>query len=184
MALFHEKVVSKNNEVVSAVEAIYVPSDDLLDAGVQSIHPYLDSIITLSRDIYQMGRFPAIDILSTSSRVLSPKMVGEAHYQAVLSAMAILKRAQGLERMVALVGEGELSAENQKIYKTSRKIVNYMTQPFFVAENQTGRKGMYVLRENVVSDVADILSGKYDSVDASEFLFLGGLKDGLKKTSG
>ncbi|KKR85804.1 MAG: ATP synthase subunit beta [Candidatus Woesebacteria bacterium GW2011_GWB1_41_10] len=184
MALFHEKVVSKNNEVVSAVEAIYVPSDDLLDAGVQSINPYLDSVITLSRDIYQMGRFPAVDILSTSSRVLSPKMVGEAHYQAVLSAMAILKRAQGLERMVALVGEGELSAENQKIYKTSKKIINYMTQPFFVAESQTGRKGVYIARQETVSDIADILSGKYDSVDASDLLFLGGLTNGLKKTSG
>ncbi|MEK7550896.1 MAG: F0F1 ATP synthase subunit beta [Patescibacteria group bacterium] len=184
MALFHERVVSKNNEVISAIEAIYVPSDDLLDAGVQAIYPYLDSVITLSRDIYQEGRFAAVDILTTSSRVLSPKMVGEEHYKTVLEALSVLKSAQSLERMVALVGEGELSVENKRIYILAKIIKNYMTQPFFVAENQTGRNGEYVSLAKTVADVKDILSGKYKDKDPEEFLFIGGIADGSKKTSG
>lgn len=175
MATFHERIVSKNDEVVSAIEAIYVPSDDLLDAGVQSIYPYLDSVITLSRDIYQMGLFPAIDILSTSSRILSPKVVGNDHYNIVLETLSILRKAKSLERMVALVGEGELSAENKKIYKLAKMISNYMTQPFFVAENQTGRKGEYVPLSKTIADMKDIVSGKYDNKNSEDFLFIGGI---------
>lgn len=175
MALFHEKIVSKNNEVVSAVEAIYVPSDDLLDAGVQSIYPYLDSIITLSRDIYQEGRFPAVDVLSSNSKILSPDIIGKDHYDVLIKSLSILKEAQSLKRMVALVGEGELSPENQKIYKMAKIIENYMTQPFFVAQPQTGRPGVYVPITQTVTDMIDIVSGKYDSSDPKDFLFKGGL---------
>jgi len=182
MALFHERVVSKKKNVMSAVEAIYVPSDDLLDAGVQSIYPYLDSVITLSRDIYQEGRFPAIDILKTNSRVLSPNIIGSDHYLAVLESLSILKKAESLERMVALVGEGELSPDNQRIYKLAKILVNYMTQPFFVAENQTGRKGEYVPLTQTVIDVKDILQGKYMDKKPEDFLFMGGI-NGFKKTS-
>lgn len=178
MALFHEKIVSKNNEVVSAVEAIYVPSDDLLDAGVQSIYPYLDSIITLSRDIYQEGRFPAIDVLSSNSKILSPDVIGKEHYDVLIKSLSILKEAQSLKRMVALVGEGELSPENQRIYKMAKIIENYMTQPFFVAQPQTGRPGVYVPISQTVADMIDIVSGKYDSSDPKDFLFCGGLANG------
>lgn len=183
MALFHERIVSKNAEVMSAVEAIYVPSDDLLDAGVQSIYSYLDSVITLSRDIYQAGRFPAIDILSTNSRILSPNIIGEDHYNAVIESLSILKSAQSLERMVALVGESELSSENQAIYKKAKMITNYMTQPFFVAETQTGRKGAFVPLRQTIQDVKEILSGKYDKNNPDDFLFLGSLKDGFKNST-
>jgi len=161
MAMFHERIVSKNDEVVSAVEAIYVPSDDLLDAGVQSIYPYLDSVITLSRDIYQLGRFPAIDILSTSSRALSPGFVGRKHYDLALQALYILKKAKSLERMVALVGEGELSPENQRIYRTAKLIYEYMTQPFFVAEAQTGVPGKYVPLSETVLEMEKVLFDGY-----------------------
>lgn len=183
MALFHERVVSKNNETISAVEAIYVPSDDLLDAGVQAIYPYLDSVITLSRDIYQAGRFPAIDILSASSRVLSPASVGEEHYNTALTSLALLKQAESLERMVALVGESELSPENQMVYKRAKRLLNYMTQPFFVAETQTGRKGIFVNLKTTVSDVKAIIEGKYDQYKEEDFMFLGGLEDGLKTSN-
>lgn len=183
MALFHERVVSKNSEVVSAIEAIYVPSDDLLDAGVQAIYPYLDSVVTLSRDIYQEGRFPAIDILASNSRILSPKIVGDTHYKTVLTALSVLKQAQSLERMVALVGEGELSPENKRIFITAKMLKNYMTQPFFVAESQTGRAGEYVPLGKTVEDVADILSEKYKDKSPDELMFIGEI-NGSKKTSG
>ena len=180
MALFHERLVSTQDSVLSSVEAIYVPSDDLLDAGVQSIYPYLDSIVTLSRDVYQEGRFPAIDVLSSSSKMLSPEVAEKEHYETVIKALAVLKKAQGLERMVALVGEAELSPENQEIYKRAKLINNYMTQPFFVAETQTGRKGEYVPLSDTVRDVGDILSGKYDALEPDKLLFVGTIKNGSK----
>lgn len=162
MASFHERLISTKNGVISSIEAIYVPSDDSLDQGVQSIYPYLDSIITLSRDVYQVGRFPAIDILASSSSILNIENVGEKHYKAVIEALAILKKAQELDRMVALVGEGELSIDNQKIYKKAKLIKEYMHQPFFVVSEQTGVKGEYIPLERTVSRVTDILMGKYE----------------------
>jgi F-type H+-transporting ATPase subunit beta len=173
MGNLHERLISTDKGMVSTIEAIYVPSDDLLDQGVQSIYPYIDSIITLSRDIYQEGRFPAVDILSSSSSIIEPKSVGAGHYQAVMQAQSILKKAQSLERMVALVGESEMSPENQIIYKRANILKNYMTQPFFVVEAQTGRPGVYVKLEDTVKDVTEILGGKYDGRNPSEFLYIG-----------
>ncbi len=165
MAGFHERLSSRKSSVVSAVEAIYVPSDDLTDPGVQEVLPYLDSIITLSRDIYQEGRLPAIDLLLSRSTIMSPTMVGETHYNAVIRAQRILKKAAALERMVALVGVGELSHDNQVIYHQATMIKNYMTQPFFVTERQTGQKGAYVPLTTTIKDVTRILDGGLDSVD-------------------
>ncbi len=163
MAAVHERLVSTNKSALSVVEAIYVPSDDLLDSGVQAIYPYLDSIITLSRDVYQMGRFPAIDILASTSSMVSPDVIGKKHYDCVVEALQILKKAKSLERMVALVGESELSAENRTIYRRAQMILNYMSQPFFVTENQTGNKGEYVPLEKTIEEVEKILKGKKDN---------------------
>lgn len=179
MAEFHERLVSTKQGVVSAIEAIYVPSDDLLDHGVQSIFPYLDSVVTLSRAVYQEGRLPAIDILTSSSSALSPRVVGQEHYDAAIGAQVLLKKAESLERMVALVGESELSPENQLVYKRARKVRNYMTQSFFVAEEQTGRKGVNVPLKDTVSGVTGILAGKYDQIPEEKFLFIGNIKDVL-----
>ena len=175
MAQFHERLVSTQTGVVSAIEAIYVPSDDLMDQGVQSMFPYLDSILTLSRSVYQEGRLPSVDIQRTSSSILNPDVVGDLHYKTVLEAHAILKKSETLERMVALVGESELSAENQVLYKRARKLKFYMTQPFFVAEPQTGRKGVFVERKQTVEDVAGILSGAYDDLPDEKLWYIGGI---------
>lgn len=179
MASFHERLVSTQKGAISSIEAIYVPSDDTLDYGVQSIYPYLDSILTLSRDIYQEGRFPAVDILSSGSSVLGIDEVGEKHYRAAIEALSVLKRASELERMVALVGEAELSPENQLIYKRSKMIKNYMTQPFFVVSSQTGKPGAYVPLAQTVEDMTNILSGKYDSKNPEDLLFIGSIGNDL-----
>lgn len=173
MANFHERLVSTGNGILSTIEAIYVPSDDLLDHGVQSIFPYLDSIITLSRDVYQSGKLPAVDILNSTSSLLDPDVIGTEHYQTVIEAQAILKKAETLERMVALVGESELSTENRVTYQRAKRIGNYMTQAFFVTEKQTGRKGAFVPLKNTVADMQRILKGEYDTVPVDEFLFIG-----------
>lgn len=177
MASFHERLVSTNKGIISSIEAIYVPSDDVLDQGVQSIYPHLDSIITLSRDVYQGGRFPAVDILSSGSSVLSAESAGDMHYQGVINTLSILKKADELERMVALVGEGELSPENQLVYKRAKMIKNYMTQPFFVVSAQTGKEGKYIPQAKTVGDVTDIISGKYDGRNPEELMFIGGIED-------
>ena len=183
MAAFHERLVSRGSSDVSTIEAIYVPSDDLLDTGVQAIYPYLDSIVTLSRDVYQEGRLPAIDLLSSTSAILSEEQVGQAHYQAVMDAQTILKKAQGLARMVALVGESELSADNRTLWRRSKMLTNYMTQPFFVTEVQSGKKGVSVPLTATVADVRAILDGKHDGEDPESLLFVGELKSEKLKIS-
>lgn len=173
MAGFHERLVSTDKGVVSSIEAIYVPSDDLLDHGVQSIFPYLDSVVTLSRQVYQEGRLPAVDILSSSSSAMNPAAVGQLHYETAVKAQVMLKKAESLERMVALVGESELSPENQLLYKRAKKLRNFMTQAFFVAEEQSGRKGSFVPLKDTIQGVADIISGKYDQASEERFLYIG-----------
>ncbi|MBI2587503.1 F0F1 ATP synthase subunit beta, partial [Candidatus Amesbacteria bacterium] len=177
MAAFHERLVSTDRGVISTIEAIYVPSDDLLDQGVQSVFPYLDSVVTLSRSVYQAGRLPAVDILASVSSVLNPQVVGRKHYEAAVAAQVMLKKAESLERMVLLVGESELSAENQALYKRAKKLKNYMTQSFFTAEEQTRRPGVYVPVATTVADIGDIMAGKYDHVSDDLFLYIGSAAD-------
>ncbi len=173
MAMFHERLSSTINGVLSSVEAIYVPADDLLDHGVQSIFPYLDSTIVLSRAVFQEGILPAIDVIGSTSSALDPAVVGQKHYDVALEAKALLKKAQGLERIVSLVGESELSGDDQITYKRAKRIKNFMTQRFFVAEAQKGEKGKFVPVTQTVNDVGDIIAGKYDAIPDERFMFIG-----------
>jgi len=178
VASFHGRLVSTKSASLSAVEAIYVPNDDFLDAGVQSIFPYLDSTIILSRKVYQQGILPAIDILSSGfSNTLTKTIVGDLHYETALSAQSLLKKASELDRIVSLVGISELSLDDQAIYKRARKLQNFMTQNFFVTEAQSGKKGNFVPRLTTVKDVKDIIEGVYDEVGPEKFLFVGSAKE-------
>lgn len=177
MGGFHERLVSTKKHAITTFEAIYVPADDLTDSGVQAIFPYLDSGLILSRAIYQQGRFPAVDILASNSSALNPDTVGAEHYQTALDAQALLKRAVSLERIVALIGESELSTEDQTIYKRSKILKNYMTQNFTVVENQTEKKGVYVKIGECIKDVRAILDGKIDILEPEDTAFIGTLKD-------
>jgi len=177
MASFHERLVSVNNNSISTIEAIYIPNDDILDQGVQAIFPYLDSTVILSRSVYQDGHLPAVDLISSTSSNLDFELVGDLHYKSAPRAQNLLKEAVELERIVSLVGEAELSPEDKLKFKRARKLRNYMTQPFYVAENQTGRPGMYVPRLTVVEDVNDILNGKYDETPEEKFMFIGSAKE-------
>ncbi len=177
MASFHERLASTNNGIISSVEAIYVPADDLLDHAVQAIFPYLDSVVVLSRSIYQKGILPAIDILSSQSSALTRDVVGDEHYQVALDGRALLKKADGLERIVSLVGESELSPEDQTIYRRGKRLRNFMTQRFFVAESQKAQKGSYVPVATTVKDVKTILQGGHDQIPEEKFMFIGSLVD-------
>src|SRR3989344_6365505 len=131
--------------------AIYVPADDFSDAGVQSLMPYFDSQVMLSRDIAEERRRPSVDIVASAAGLLSPSLVGDRHYQAYLEAIKILSRYEYLDRIVSIAGEHELSPEDKLLYSRARILLNYMTQDFFMVENQTGRKGV-MKRADVVED--------------------------------
>lgn len=177
MASFHERLVSTVKNFITTFEAIYVPADDLTDSGVQAVFPYLDSGIILSRNVYQEGRFPAVDILSSTSSALNPDTVGEEHYNVALEAQTLLKKATALERIVSLIGESELSADDQMVYKRSKMLKNYMTQNFTVVETQTERKGAFVPIKQTIADVRAILDGKVDKLLPDDLLFIGTLKE-------
>ncbi len=177
MAKFHERLYSTKKAKVSSIEAIYVPADDILDRGVQSIFPHLESVIVLSRSLYQEGILPAVDIINSTSVNLNPDVVGKEHFDVVIRAKAILKQAESLERIVSLVGESELSFDDQITYKRAKKIKNYMTQSFFVASSQKEKKGQYVKVKDAVSDLIQIISGKVDSIPEEKFRFIGTLSE-------
>lgn len=173
MAEIHERLISSKDNFITTVEAIYVPADDILDQGVQAIFDYLDSSVVLSRDVYMEGRLPAIDMLASGSSALDPETVDPKHYEVSLKAKSLLKEAKSLERIVSLVGESELSDNDKIKYKRAKKLQAYMTQSFFVVEEQTGRKGKFVPLKTTVSDVDAILTGKYDDVSEDHLKFIG-----------
>jgi F-type H+/Na+-transporting ATPase subunit beta len=182
MASFHERLVSTTSGSITSIEAVYVPSDDITDNGVQSTFPYLDSMVVLSRTIYQSGRFPAIDLLSSTSSALNIDIVGELHYKTLINTQNVLKKALALERIVSLIGESELSKEDQLVYKRASIIKNYMTQNFFVVEKQTGKPGVRVALKETIKDIADILAGTYDAYEPEKFLYIGKAED-VKKNN-
>lgn len=175
----HEMLTSTPNGHITSIEAIYLPSDDLLDYSVRTALYYLDSYIVLSRDIYQAGRLPAIDLLTSNSSAVDPSIIGEKHFDLYLKAKQILEQAQDIEKIVSLVGISELSAEDQKIYKRSILLENYMTQSLTVAESQTNRKGVFATQEQTLTDIELILSGKLDSVDPEQLLYIEKIDDSI-----
>lgn len=180
-AELHERLASTDTGAITAFETVYVPSDDITDPGVQAILPYLEGRVVLSRFIYQEGRFPAIDSLSSYSSAMSPQVVGETHYQIYLESQKLLKEAIKLERIASLLGESELSKENQILYKRARMLKNYMTQPFATTSNKSENKNTFVARDTTISDVSKIIGGEYDNYAVELFQNITSLSDLQKK---
>ncbi len=170
---FHERLISTKEAGVTVIEAIFVPSDDLTDYGVRSIFPFLSTSVVFSREVYQQGRFPAIDFLQSGSSALNPDVVGQKHYEVYLKAKELLEKSSKIERIASLVGEHELSIEDQITYKRTKILRNYMTQSFFVVEVQTGRPGVNIDIDDVVKDVEKIINGEFDDIEPREFLYIG-----------
>ena len=147
------------------------------DSGIQTAFSYFDSIVVLSRAVAAEGKYPAIDILASSSSVIDPDIIGKEHYELFVEAEKILKRYDYLSRIVLIVGEYELTKSDQVIYHRARKLLNYMTQSFFVTSDQMGRAGKFVPRAKTIADVKEIISGKLDNVSEEIFLFIGDLGD-------
>ncbi len=172
-----ERLSSTVNGAITSIQTIYVPSDDLSDAGVYSLMSYLDSVVILSRNLAQLGLFPSVDLLESSSSVLSiTGFIGKQHQQLINQFQQILNRANDLSRIAAILGTGELSANDQLIFSRAKRLTNYLTQPFFVTENQTGKKGVYVTRQETIDDIGQIIIGKLDNIPEEKLLYIGSLK--------
>jgi len=168
---FQERLIPTPTASITAVEAVYVPADDFTDSGVQAVMPYFDSVVSLSRNVAEEGRRPAVDILASSSSLVDPLMLGLTHYEAYLEAEKVLNRYLFLDRVVSIAGEQELSPADQNIYLRGKRILNYMTQDVHMTADQTGRPGVYVPRKRVIEDVSDILAGKLDNWPPESFLY-------------
>ncbi|MFZ5802161.1 MAG: F0F1 ATP synthase subunit beta [Candidatus Omnitrophota bacterium] len=158
---------------ITSFQAVYVPADDMTDPSVVAIFSCLDAAMSLSREIAQRGYFPAIDALKSSCANLNPRIVGQRHYDISQKMIALFAKHASLRRIVQVVGLEELPKEDQKDYKRAEKILNFMTQPFHVAEPFTGKKGEYVPTKEALDDVERIINGYFDKMVASEFYLIG-----------
>lgn len=174
---FQERLVSTEEGSITAVETVYVPSDELFDPAVTAVLPFLDTAVILSRTVAQLGLYPPIDIPASSSTAHSRGLVSKEHQQTLTEFRRLLDRYNKLSHIVAIVGEAELSAEDQLLFGRATRVINYLTQPFFSTEVHTGRKGVHVPLQTTIKDVKSILSGQLDSVPAEKLLYIGSLED-------
>lgn len=158
---------------VTALQAVYVPADDMTDPAVVAIFSYLDGSIVLSRDLVQRGMYPAIDPLQSSSGNLDPFVIGERHFVLAQNAIQHFNKYNGLKRIVAVIGVEELNKADRLIYGRAQRLLNFMTQPFHVSEVFTGKKGQYVTREEVLDGVEGILNGEFDKTKPGDFYMIG-----------
>ena len=168
-----ERINSNQNGSITSVQAIYIPADDLTDESVQTIMSYMDGQIVLDRKIAEIGIYPAINVFNSTSKLVDMEKIGERHFHLIEQVLKTLTRYNELEEIITVLGIEELSEEDKMIFYRARKIRNYFSQPMFVAEPYTGIPGQFVKIEDVLNDVENILSGKYDEIDESKFLFIG-----------
>ena len=173
MSKIEERINSNKNGSITSVQAIYIPADDLTDESVQTIMSYMDGQIVLDRKIAELGIYPAINVFNSSSKLIDIEKIGERHFNLVEQVLKTLSRYNELEEIITVLGIEELSEEDKLVFYRARKLRNYFAQPMFVAEAYTGIPGQFVKIEDVLNDVENILSGKYDDIDESKFLFIG-----------
>ena len=173
MSKIEERINSNQNGSITSVQAIYIPADDLTDESVQTIMSYMDGQIVLDRKIAELGIYPAINVFNSTSKLVDVEKIGERHYNLVEQVLKTLTRYNELEEIITVLGIEELSEEDKGIFYRARKLRNYFSQPMFVAEAYTGIPGQFVKIEDILIDVENILSGKYDDIDESKFLFIG-----------
>lgn len=177
IGLIEDRLVSNSKGAITSVQTVYVPSDDVSDPGVNAVVSFLDTAVVLSRGTAQMGLYPPIDISVSTSTAISRGLISDRHKDILMAFRQLLDKFEKLSRVVAIVGESELSASDRLMYIRTRKIINYLTQPFFATEIQTGKPGVYVDRETTINDIADILSGTVDNFPPEKLLYIGTLKD-------
>src|ERR671918_693486 len=177
MGDLQERITSTRQRSVTSVQAIYVPADDLTDPAPATAFAHLDATVVLSRSIAELGIYPAVDPLDSSSRILDPQYVGQRHYDVAIGVQRILQRYKALQDIIAILGMDELSEEDKLIVARARRIARFLSQPFFVAEQFTGFPGKYVKLEDTISSFERVLSGEFDSLPEQAFYMQGGIDD-------
>jgi F-type H+-transporting ATPase subunit beta len=177
MGKLQERITSTKNGSITSVQAVYVPADDLTDPAPATTFAHLDSTVVLSRPLSELGIYPAVDPLDSTSTILSPNIVGQEHYDVAREVQRVLQRYKDLQDIIAILGMDELSEEDKQLVFRARKIQKFLSQPFFVAEQFTGRSGKYVKREDTVRAMKEILEGKHDAVPESKFYMCGGIEE-------
>jgi F-type H+-transporting ATPase subunit beta len=177
MGLLQERITSTTSGSITSVQAVYVPADDLTDPAPATTFSHLDSTVVLSRAISELGIYPAVDPLDSTSTILDPAIVGEKHYEVAHGVQRILQRYKDLQDIIAILGMEELSDEDKLTVMRARKVQKFLSQPFFVAEQFTGKPGKYVTREKTVEGFGKILGGELDEIPESAFYMKGGIEE-------
>ena len=182
MGALQERITSTKNGSITSVQAVYVPADDLTDPAPATTFAHLDATTVLSRAIVELGIYPAVDPLESTSRILDPRIVGEEHYNVARAVQEILQKYKELQDIIAILGMDELSEDDKLIVSRARKIQRFLSQPFFVAGQFTGLEGRYVPINETIQGFKEIIEGKYDEIPESYFLNCGNIDDVLAKT--
>ncbi len=177
MGILQERITTTKKGAITSMQAIYVPADDLTDPAVATAFTHLDGTVVLSRQISELGIYPAVDPLDSTSRILDPKVIGDEHYAVARSVQKILQRYKELQDIIAILGMEELSEDDKLIVSRARKIQRFLSQPFSVAEVFTGRPGKYVKVEDTIRGFKAVVEGQYDDVPEQAFYMCGGIEE-------
>lgn len=181
MGELQERITTTDKGSITSVQAIYVPADDLTDPAPATAFAHLDATTVLSRQIAELGIYPAVDPLDSSSRILDPQVVGEAHYKLARDVQFVLQRYKDLQDIIAILGMDELSEEDKQVVARARKIQKFLSQPFFVAEIFTGSPGKYVELKDTIKGFTEILEGKHDDLPEQAFYLVGTIEEAIEK---
>ena len=181
MGALQERITSTKKGSVTSMQAVYVPADDITDPAPVATFAHLDSTIILERQIAELGIYPAVDPLKSTSKMLSPSVVGEEHYKVAREVQRTLQRYQDLRDIIAILGIEELSEEDKQVVSRARRIQRFLSQPFFVAEAFTGTPGKFVKREDTVRSFKEILEGKHDGLPESAFYMVGSIEEAVAR---
>jgi F-type H+-transporting ATPase subunit beta len=180
MGQLQERITSTRSGSITSVQAIYVPADDLTDPAPATAFSHLDATTVLSRQIAELGIYPAVDPLDSTSRILDPRVVGDEHYAIARQVQVFLQRYKDLQDIIAILGMDELSDEDKVIVQRARRIQRFLSQPFFVAEQFTGKAGRYVKLEDTIRSFRGIVAGEYDHIPEQCFLYCGAIEEVLE----
>ena len=174
-----ERITSTNKGSITSIQAVYVPADDLTDPGVANTFTHLDATTVLSRQIAELGIYPSVDPLESTSRILDPNIIGEEHYNVARGVQKILQRYRDLQDIIAILGIDELGDEDKLVVSRARKVQRFLSQPFFVAQQFTGRPGKYVKLKDTIAGFKALIEGKYDALPEQAFYMCGGIEEAV-----
>ena len=177
MGELQERITSTKKGSITSVQAIYVPADDLTDPAPATAFSHLDATVVLSRQIFELGIYPAMDPLASSSRLLDAQYLGERHYKVTVEVQRILQRYKDLQDIIAILGMDELSEEDKQLVGRARRVQRFLSQPFFVATQFTGLEGKYVKLEETISSFERVVAGEFDQLPEQAFYMVGGIDE-------